>query len=155
MVYKRILTPLDFSPSSEVVFNQALEIAQQNQATLMLLHCIPFESYLPHGSFFGEAWGNLPTMLGQRLEKEKERTTQTLSDYAQKAQNQGLTVEWDWKLGEAGGWIQKISEAWQADLIVLGRRGLRGLSEVFLGSVSNYVVHHVTCSVLIVPLKES
>jgi nucleotide-binding universal stress UspA family protein len=155
MVYQRILTPLDFSPSSEAVFNQALEIAQQNQASLMLLHCIPFESYLPYGSFFGEAWGNLPTILSEHLEQEKEQTIQRLSDYAQKAKNKGVPVEWDWKVGEAGAWIRKVSESWRADLIVLGRRGLSGLSEMLLGSVSNYVVHHVTCSVLIVPLKES
>ncbi|NEO65320.1 MAG: universal stress protein, partial [Moorea sp. SIO4G2] len=35
-------------------------------------------------------------------------------------------------------------------LIVLGRRGLGGLKEMVLGSVSNYVVHHAPCSVLVV-----
>ena len=154
MVYQRILTPLDFSPSSEAVFNQALEIAQQNQASLMLLHCISFESYLPHGSFFGEGWGNFPVMLSKRLEEEKEQTIQKLSDYAQKAKSKGVVIKWDWKVGEAGSWIRTISQTWGADLIVLGRRGLSGLSEVLLGSVSNYVIHHVTCSILIVPLTE-
>jgi nucleotide-binding universal stress UspA family protein len=32
----------------------------------------------------------------------------------------------------------------------LGRRGLTGVAEMFLGSVSNYIVHHVGCSVLVV-----
>ncbi|MGL4622525.1 MAG: universal stress protein, partial [Chroococcidiopsis sp.] len=40
--------------------------------------------------------------------------------------------------------------AWKADLIVTGRRGRRGLSEFFMGSVSNYVLHHASCSVLTV-----
>lgn len=155
MVYKKILTPLDFSPKSEVVFNKAVEIAQQNKASLMLLHCIPFEYYMPYGSFIGEAWGDFPTMLSERLEKEKDKTIKELSDYAQKAQTKGIQVEWDWKVGEAGGWIRKIAETWGADLIVLGRRGLSGLSEVLLGSVSNYVIHHVTCSVLLVPVGKS
>ena len=153
MAYKKILTPLDFSPRSETVFNQALEIAQQNRASLMLLHCISSESYLPYGSFVGESWANLSTLLRENLEKEKETVIAKLSDYAQKAQSQGVEAEWDWKVGDAGKWIQKMSENWQADLIVLGRRGLTGLSEIFIGSVSNYVVHHVTCSVLIVPLN--
>lgn len=156
MVYQRILTPLDFSPASEIVFNQALEIAQQNsEATLMLLHCISSESYLPYGSFVGDSWGNLSTLMRDNLEQEKNRTIEKLSDYAQKATSKGVKVEWDWKMGEAGVCIKKMSETWHADLIVLGRRGLTGLPEVLLGSVSNYVVHHVNCSVLIVPLKNS
>lgn len=31
----------------------------------------------------------------------------------------------------------------------MGRRGHKGLSEILLGSVSNYVVHHAPCSVLV------
>jgi nucleotide-binding universal stress UspA family protein len=153
MVYQRILTALDFSPTSEIVFNQALEIAQQNQASLMLLHCISSESYLPYGSFVGDSWGNLSSLLRDNLEQEKKRTIAKLSDYAQKAQTKGLAVEWDWKVGEAGSWIRKMSEMWQADLIVIGRRGFSGFPEILLGSVSNYIINHINCSVLVVPLK--
>ncbi|WP_442949349.1 universal stress protein [Nostoc sp.] len=40
--------------------------------------------------------------------------------------------------------------SWGADLIVLGRRGLKGFAELLAGSVSNHVVHHSPCSVLVV-----
>jgi nucleotide-binding universal stress UspA family protein len=43
-----------------------------------------------------------------------------------------------------------VARTWNADLIVIGRRGLRGLAEMFLGSVSNHVIHHAHCSVLVV-----
>ena len=43
-----------------------------------------------------------------------------------------------------------LAKDWNADLIIMGRRGLTGLSEMFLGSVSNYVVHHASCSVLLI-----
>ncbi len=158
MVYQRILTALDFSPESETVFNQALEIAQQNQASLMLLHCISSESYLPyqpHDSFGENPWASFSSILTGYLEQEQEQTIKKLSDYAQKAQNKGVQVEWQWEFGEAGIWIRKMSETWQADLIVLGRRGLSGLKKILLGSVSSYVVQHAACSVLIVPFKKS
>jgi nucleotide-binding universal stress UspA family protein len=35
----------------------------------------------------------------------------------------------------------------------MGRRGRTGLSELFLGSVSNYVTHHAPCSVLTLKLQ--
>jgi nucleotide-binding universal stress UspA family protein len=53
-------------------------------------------------------------------------------------------------VGEPGRWIRDMANNWGADLVVLGRRGLKGLAEVFLGSVSSYVIHRVNCSVLIV-----
>ena len=34
--------------------------------------------------------------------------------------------------------------------MVIGRRGHKNISEMFLGSVSNYVMHHAPCSVLVV-----
>jgi hypothetical protein len=37
----------------------------------------------------------------------------------------------------------------------MGRRGRTGISELLLGSVSNYVTHHATCSVLIVQGKDN
>jgi nucleotide-binding universal stress UspA family protein len=154
MVYHRILTALDFSPGSNIVFEQALDIAQQNQASLMLFHCISSESYLPYGSLVGDSWGNLSSLLRENLEQEKTRTIKKLSDYGQKAQIKGLAVEWDWKVGDAGGWIKKMSEIWQADLIVLGRKKLKDFPEVLIGSTSNYVVQHASCSVLIVQLKQ-
>jgi nucleotide-binding universal stress UspA family protein len=131
MTYTKILVPLDQSSQSELVFKQAEAIAKSSQARLMLLHCIPLEQRItPYGNLYGEELLNLSSLLREQLE--------------------GIIAEWDYKTGEAGYWIREIAKSWDADLIVMGRRGLSGLKEVFLGSVSNYIIHHVDCSVLIV-----
>jgi nucleotide-binding universal stress UspA family protein len=46
--------------------------------------------------------------------------------------------------------ILRVAEKENADLIVVGSRGLRGASELFLGSVSSGILHHAKCPVLIV-----
>lgn len=46
--------------------------------------------------------------------------------------------------------ILRVAEREKADLIVLGSRGLRGVTEALLGSVSSGVLHHASCPVLIV-----
>jgi nucleotide-binding universal stress UspA family protein len=43
-----------------------------------------------------------------------------------------------------------MARSWPADLIVIGRRGRTGLKEALMGSVSNYVVHHAPCTVMVV-----
>ena len=46
--------------------------------------------------------------------------------------------------------VCQVADEIDADLIIMGRRGRSGLAELFLGSVSNYVLHHAPCSVHIV-----
>ena len=62
----------------------------------------------------------------------------------------GIPTESKCEVGHPGSLIRDLAMNWSADLIVMGRRGLSGLQEVFLGSVSNYILHHAPCSVLIV-----
>jgi nucleotide-binding universal stress UspA family protein len=151
MTYKRILVPLDQSPQSQIVFEQGIAIAKSSQAELMLLHCIPLEQRIaPYGSLYGEELLNLSSLFQEQMEKEKEETLQWLSVYQKQASSLGIEAQWDCKTGDAGYWIREIAKTWDADLVVMGRRGLSGIKEMFLGSVSNYIIHHVPCSVLIV-----
>jgi len=52
--------------------------------------------------------------------------------------------------GNAAAEILKSARNMQADLIVLGSRGLSGVKQMFLGSVSNKVVHRAGCSVAVI-----
>jgi nucleotide-binding universal stress UspA family protein len=65
----------------------------------------------------------------------------------------GLSVRWTQHFGDAGVDICETATEWQADLIVIGRRGRTGLQEALLGSVSNHVMHHAPCTVMIVQEK--
>lgn len=47
--------------------------------------------------------------------------------------------------------ILEEADAWNADAIVLGSRGLSGLKSLLLGSVSHKVVHHARRPVIVVP----
>lgn len=153
MRYRKILVALDHSPESDAIFEQALEIAKKEEANLRVLHCMPFEN--PgvggaYGDMFGRQMINFSYEMQQLFRQEREEAQQWLADCCQKAMEYGVPTEWDLKIGDAGSKIQELAKAWDADLIVLGRRGRRGLAEVVLGSVSNYVIHHVPCSVLVV-----
>ena len=68
----------------------------------------------------------------------------------QQATQLGVKAEFSQNIGEPSRIICDIAQNWEADVIVIGRRGRRGLSELLMGSVSNYVLHHASCSVFTV-----
>lgn len=54
-------------------------------------------------------------------------------------------------LGDIADEILDVAEAEEAEIIVMGRRGLGRAREILLGSVSQKVLHHAGCKVVIVP----
>jgi nucleotide-binding universal stress UspA family protein len=156
MGYRKILVTMDRSPGSEAIFEQALELAQKDGASLILFHCLPFEAEATgsYSDFYGQNMVNFSQAIQERLEKEVEDVGEWLDSRRQKAESQGVKAETEWRLGEAGSWIRELSRTWEVDLIIVGRRGRKGLAEMVLGSVSNHVVHNAPCSVLVVQGEE-
>lgn len=138
MSFEKILVAIDGSPISETVFERAIELAHRHAGQLLIFHDV--ESSSP----------SRMTMSSIVLEKQTEQAKALLQSYADKAKNQGIAVEFNHYAGDPGINICDLARSWKADLIVLGRRGLKGLAELIAGSVSNHVVHHAPCSVLVV-----
>jgi nucleotide-binding universal stress UspA family protein len=62
----------------------------------------------------------------------------------------GVEAETILAQGEPGDAIVKIAHERDADLIVVGHRGMNALERILLGSVSSKVVHRAPCDVLVV-----
>jgi nucleotide-binding universal stress UspA family protein len=151
MTYQRILVALERSEDGEVVLQQAIDLAQKENARLLLFHCMPSEHDInPYTDIYGQQLANFSRAVQDSLHQELELTKEWLADCAEEAETAGVESESDCRFGEPGHAICRYAHHWDADLIVVGRRGRRGFSEMLLGSVSNYVVHHANCSVLVV-----
>jgi len=72
-----------------------------------------------------------------------------LEDHASRARAAGVTAETHARSGSAADSIVEVAEEINADLIVVGNKGMAGVGRV-LGSVPNSVAHRAPCSVLIV-----
>ncbi|MEB3310525.1 MAG: universal stress protein [Snowella sp.] len=152
MAYQKILVALDRSTLGEAVFQQAVDIAKLKQAQLLLIHCISIENTIisPYPSFYSEEMVNFSQLVQERFQQESQDAQQWLAECEKRATEQGISTESQWKIGDPSRLILELANSWGADLIVIGRRGLTGVSEMFLGSVSNYILHHAPCSVLVV-----
>jgi len=62
----------------------------------------------------------------------------------------GFTAEPVYQLGKPAEEIMNVASKHQADLIVMGAKGLGAIARFLLGSVSTRVVQHSSCSVLVV-----
>ena len=163
MFINKILVALDRSELSKQIFEQALALAKVTQASLMLLHVLSTEEegspYVPivYSGYSGLNYYS--AVRGQTLEVYQEQwnafkreSLEMLQSFYAQADIAGVTTEFSQNSGSPGRCICDVSRSWGADLIIMGRRGNTGLKELFLGSVSNYVLHHAACSVHIVHL---
>ena len=86
---------------------------------------------------------------GVEWEDEARRTLEgTLEQAARDAAREGITIETHARWGSPAEVLCDLAAHLQADLIVVGNRGMQG-GRRFLGSVPNTVSHHSPCSVLI------
>ncbi len=139
---------IDDSEFSRTIFEQALALAKTHHSALMIMHVLslsddiyPGYPYvgIPHTAF---------QVYAKRWEDRKQTSLMQLKALESEATAIGVLVEFTQNAGDPGKSICDVAKSWDANLIVIGRRGLSGLSELFMGSVSNYVLHHAPCHVL-------
>jgi len=152
MVYHKILVALDRSLQAETVFEKGLGLAQHFSAQMMIFHRLTLEeSHLfTYVGPYGHTLTNFSQAVQDQMAEETEQTRKWLNYYCHRAQETGVSCDWEWKMGDTGRWICNLAKTWRADLIVVGRRGRHEVAEALLGSVSNYVLHRAYCSVLVV-----
>ena len=138
---KNILVPVDFSPISQKALRWAYELAKLFGAELTLLHVVEPHPYPDWG--FGNAFAReekLRDVTRKHMNRLCERTevpTQSVRDI--------LT-----RVGKPFDEIVEASRELDVDLIVVGTRGMTGLTHVLVGSTAERVLRHAHCPVLVV-----
>ena len=162
-MFNKILVAIDRSTVSKQVFEKALSLAKAAQAKLILLHVLSVEeSGSPMGSPYlvkhrdgcihvdPQIMSRANEVYEQEWEIFKQEGLKLLRLYTKKTIAIGVQTEFSQITGDPSSTICDFAQSCHADVLVIGRRGHSGLTELFLGSVSNYVVHHAPCSVLLV-----
>ncbi len=157
-MFKRILVAIDNGDTYQALFQQALALAQATQANLMLLNVMTPEGagdltmplYVGVGHYPLNPRENLWEDYTKRYREYEAASLQQLQALTETASSSDIPTEFTQATGSPGPTICKLAETWEADLILVGSHGRRGISELLLGSVSNYVVHHAACSVMVV-----
>lgn len=139
--YKKIVIAVDGSKAAEKAFKKSVEIAKQNDATLVLAHVVDTRTFAT-----AEAYDR---SLSERAEKHAK---DILDEYEATAKDAGVTkTETLMKYGSPKVVIAKeIAPEIEADLIMVGATGLNAVERFLIGSVSESIVRYAKCDVLIV-----
>ena len=143
VVFKRILCPMDFSPSAFQAFGFAIDLARQANGSVTVLHVIEWlaeEEPRAHAHFnVSEYRQHLTADAHTRLQAllaEEPRTW---------CETEEVVV-----IGRAHREILAMAAAKQADLIAMGAQGRGGVGLALFGSTTQHVVRAATCPVLTV-----
>lgn len=136
-----IIVGTDGSPSAEVAVRRAIEVAKGSGAVVHLVTAFPdVPSYRER---IASSAKRDPINLREVAESVLARAAGELT-------SQGVDVETSAREGDAANVILDVAQEQNADLIVVGARGLTGFERFLLGSVSSKLSHHAPCSVMIV-----
>ena len=143
-MFKHILVPVDGSPTSRLAIDKALAIAGAFQSAVTLIYVI--DPYAFTGVGTDLAYGQ-----AEYLSAAMAEANEALGAAQQVFEAQGMVVKSS--VMEGNSVYQAIldaAESINADLIVMGSHGRRGLEKLVLGSVTAQVLSHAHLSVLVV-----
>jgi nucleotide-binding universal stress UspA family protein len=144
-MFARIVVGTDGSETARHAVREATELAKQTGATLDVV-----SAYEPVGqSRLREERMEAPTDI-EHMVNPHEDVDAMLRDAAAEIGSAGVTARTFARQGDPADAILDVAEEENADLIVVGNKGMTGAKRFLLGSVPNKVSHHAPCSVLIV-----
>jgi nucleotide-binding universal stress UspA family protein len=153
-MFRAIVVGTDGSETASQAVVAAAELAATQPGAV--LHIVTVQKPLSSTAMAaGEMAASAPVAVERGWEDEiKSELETTLSRAAEAAQRASDTrIETHARFGSPAEVLCELAAHLQADLIVVGNRGMQG-GRRFLGSVPNSVSHHASCSVLIVDTTE-
>jgi nucleotide-binding universal stress UspA family protein len=141
-----LLVPVDFSPISRGVFDQALELARGDDAVLILLHVID-----PTLADFvaGLGFESRETVLRAMHERAQRELDELKARAANRLDVQPIVSE-----GVPFLEILRKAEDFQVDAILMGKFGTRDrIEKLLFGTTAERVIRGTTRTVIVIPVK--
>jgi len=153
-LFQKILVPLDGSEHSLKALDVAIQIAKKFGGKITLIHVfsvVGVPIMMPEPSV---ATPGVPVMTALEASKVVEIAqkvaSRILDDGEQRVKTGKVKVDTLLKEGHTVEEIIRVAKEGDFELIVMGARGISRIREMLLGSVSDGVMHHVACPVLVV-----
>lgn len=146
----KVLLSIDGSQFSEAAVKAVMEQSRPHDTEVRVLHVVE-----PPPLLVTREMGGYNPDLETAWEKELKTAEALVERAAEKLRSKGFKVSTLVEQGEPRSRIIDLASAWNADLIVIGSHGRKGLDRFLMGSVSEAVARHARCSVEIVRIHST
>jgi nucleotide-binding universal stress UspA family protein len=147
-MYTRIVVAVDGSETSGRALNEATKLAREMSSIILLLHV--YEE-MP---IMLEPDGMNMILMQNGLKAVSDAGKELLEKHKGQLAEQGMTVETkliETYCGRIGSVIAEEAQKWNADLLVVGTHGRKGIAHLLMGSVAEGVTRTASMPVLLVP----
>jgi len=153
---KKILIALDYDPTAQKIAEIGFSICENEQAEITLLHVIGDPSYYATSAYdpimgFG-GYVNVDLLHPEIINELKnsslgflEKTKHHLGDE---------TIKLVVREGSVAESILEAAGELNSDIIVMGSHSQRWFENILMGSITEYVLHHTTKPLFIIPTKK-
>jgi len=146
-MYKKILLAVDQSDHSKKAVNHTKDLAEKLGADVVIFHSYELPSALTDYAIMYHIPEDKQKQMQENLNNKHSKFLQSIKDEFNELEVNASTM---YKNERPGPAIVETAKNLQCDLIVMGSRGLSGVQSMFVGSVSNYVLHNAEIPLLIV-----
>ena len=145
-MYQRILVPVDGSATSNKALVAALQMARESGGRVRLIHVVEELAYLSGYEQYGGYSGELISVM-------RKTGNKVLNDAMAIAQAAGVEADnllfdnFGERLAEV---VADAATQWNADLVVVGTHGRRGVGRMLLGSGAEQILRLASVPVLVI-----
>jgi nucleotide-binding universal stress UspA family protein len=137
-MFSNILVAVDGSESAKKAFERSIYLAQKCNSSLDLVHVIQCE-----------LGGDSATTF-EIIEDLKNKAKEMLEEYKIQSAKKNVSIQIMVTQGDPAQVIIELAKVKSYDLIIMGTRGRTAFQELLIGSVSQKVMHHASCPVMVV-----
>lgn len=145
-MYQRILVPVDGSSTSTRGLDEAIKLAKLTGASLRLIHLVDPLTFATGFELYGGYAGEVFPLMKEAGEKILEQARTRVADSGVKVD----TLLFDSLATRVSDLVVEQVKTWDADLIVIGTHGRRGVGRLLLGSDAEQIVRMAPVPVLLV-----
>ncbi|HSL39710.1 MAG TPA: universal stress protein [Desulforhopalus sp.] len=143
---QRVVTPVDFSDNSRLIAESAGYLAGRFGAAMNLVFVV--QNFDDYSGFFVPQM-TLPTLEGELVESAEVKMASFCKEMEEFCNSLGVKeLQYKVLMGDVGEQIVDYAAEVNADMIVMGTHGYKGIEKIMFGSVADKVVRSAPCPVL-------
>ena len=147
LTMKNIVVAIDFSESTPAIIAQGSTLAQATLSKLWLIHIAA-----PEPDFVGYKTG--PQTERDHIAHKLHSEHRQIQQWAEELRQKGIEAVALLVQGQTVKTLLEEADKLKTDLIVVGSHGKTGLYKVLVGSISEGILRHANCPVLVVPTRQ-